>query len=207
MRNYKLEEKLNKYVLNPREDTHNFELACSYFDLGQYASALSYYLRTAELSINDDLIYESLLCSWDCMAKVGGRPIFERGQIFQAISQQPHRPEAYNAMCLWLEFCGDRIESAEEKYFAMYSYACIGISNMLNNKKFKYYSRYDGYFVFLYYKALAEWHIGKTQESKDLFLELINNPNNDLDERYKILVSETIKNLELSHLVKNFDGN
>ena len=57
MRNYKLEENLNKYVLNPREDICNFELACSYFDIGQYASALSYYLRCAELSKNDDLVY------------------------------------------------------------------------------------------------------------------------------------------------------
>ena len=202
MRNYKLEENLNEYVLNPREDIRNFELACSYFDIGQYASALSYYLRCAELSKNDDLIYESLLCSWDCMAKVGGRPVFERGQIFQAISQSPHRPEAYNAMCLWLEFCGDRIASAEEKYFTMYSYACIGIANILSDKKFEYYNRYDGYFVFLYYKALAGWHIGKTQESTDLFIELINNPNNDLNERYKTLISEVIENLGLSHLIK-----
>ena len=185
MRNYKLEEKLNSYVLNPRKDICNFELACSYFDLGQYASALSYYLRSAELSMDSNLVYESLLCSWDCMAKVGGRPIFERGQIFQAISQSPNRPEAYNAMCLWLEFCGNRIESIEEKYFAMYSYACIGISNILSDEKFKYYSRYDGYFAFLYYKALAGWHIGKTKESTDLFLELINNPNNTLNKRYK----------------------
>jgi len=202
MKNYKLEENLNKYVLNPREDIRNFELACSYFDIGQYASALSYYLRCAELSKNDDLIYESLLCSWDCMAKVGGRPVFERGQIFQAMSQLPHRPEAYNAMCLWLEFCGDRIASAEEKYFTMYSYACIGISNILNDKKFKYYNRYDGYFAFLYYKAFAGWHIGKTQESTDLFLELINNPNNNLNERYKTSIKEIIENLGFSHLIK-----
>ena len=202
MRNYKLEENLNKYVLNPREDIRNFELACSYFDIGQYASALSYYLRCAELSKNDDLVYESLLCSWDCMAKVGGRPVFERGQIFQAMSQSPHRPEAYNAMCLWLEFCGDRIASAEEKYFTMYSYACIGISNILSDKKFKYYNRYDGYFAFLYYKAFAGWHIGKTQESTDLFIELINNPNNDLNERYKTSIKEIIENLGFSHLIK-----
>jgi len=202
MKNYKLEEKLNNYIINPRKDICNFELACSYFDLGQYASALSYYLRSAELSKNGDLVYESLLCSWDCMAKVGGRPIFERGQIFQAISHSPHRPEAYNTMCLWLEFCGDRIASPEEKYLTMYSYACIGISNILSDRNFKYYNRYDGYFVFLYYKALAGWHIGKTQESTDLFLELVNNPNNNLNERYKTLIKSTIENLELSHLIK-----
>jgi len=202
MRNYKLENKLNEYILNPRKDRCNFELANSYFDIEQYASAISYYLRSAELSKNDDLVYESLLCSWDCMAKVGGRPVFERGQILQAISHSPHRPEAYNAMCLWLEFCGHRIPSSEEKYLTMYSYACIGISNILSNKDFEYYNRYDGYFAFLYYKAIAGWHIGKTQESKELFLELANNPNNNLNERYKTLIKETIENVGISHLVK-----
>jgi len=202
MRNYKLENKLNKYILNPRKDRCNFELANSYFDIEQYASAISYYLRSAELSENDDLVYESLLCSPDCMAKVGGRPVFERGQILQAISHSPHRPEAYNAMCLWLEFCGHRIPSSEEKYLTMYSYACIGISNILSNKDFEYYNRYDGYFAFLYYKAIAGWYIGKTQESKELFLELANNPNNNLNERYKILIKETIENMGISHLVK-----
>ena len=47
MKNYKLEEKLNQYIVDPRKDLCNFELACSYFDIKQYASAISYYLRKA----------------------------------------------------------------------------------------------------------------------------------------------------------------
>jgi len=198
MKNYKLEEKLNQYIVNPRKDLCNFELACSYFDIKQYASAISYYLRCAELSKNEDLVYESLLCSWNCMARVGGRPAFERGQILQAISHSPHRPEAYNAICLWLEFCGNiRIPSNEEKYLMMYSYACMGISNILNNKNFKYYDRYDGYFAFIYYKALSAWYIGKKQESEELFSELYNNPSNTLDKRYKDLIKQNMINLGL----------
>jgi len=198
MKNYKLEDKLNQYIQNPRKDICNFELACSYSDIEQYASALSYYLRCAELSKNKDLVYESLLCAWNCMARVGGRPAFERGQILQAISQSPHRPEAYNAICLWLEFCGNiRIPSNEEKYLMMYSYACIGLSNILSNKKFKYYDRYDGYFSFIYYKALAGWYIGKNKESEKLFLELYNNPKNDLSKRYKDNIKENLINLNL----------
>ena len=205
MKNYKLEEKLNKYIDNPRKDICNFELACSYFDIKQYASALSYYLRCAELSKDESLVYESLLCSWDCMGRVGKRPAFERGQILQAISHSPHRPEAYNSICVWLEFCGDiRIPSPEEKYHMMYSYACIGINNILSDKPFKYYNRYDGYFAFLYYKALAGWNIGKTKESEDLFVELVNNPNNNLNERYKKIINNDIINLGLQHrIIKN----
>tara|TARA_R100000773_G_C4203477_1_gene105105 strand:+ start:350 stop:961 length:612 start_codon:yes stop_codon:yes gene_type:complete len=198
MKNYKLEEKLNQYIIDPRKDICNFELACSYFDIQQYASAISYYLRCAELSKNEDLVYESLLCSWNCMAQVGGRPAFERGQILQAIAHSPNRPEAYNAICLWLEFCGNiRIPSNEEKYHMMYSYACMGLSNIDNNKKLKHYNRYNGYFAFIYYKALSGWYIGKKKESEDLFLELYNNPSNNLDKRYKDLINQNMINLGL----------
>tara|TARA_R110002051_G_scaffold65139_8_gene118400 strand:- start:3623 stop:4249 length:627 start_codon:yes stop_codon:yes gene_type:complete len=201
MRNYKLERNLEKYINNPRDSTINFNLACDYFEIKQYASSLSYYLRCAELAVDQDLLYESLLCSWNCMAQVGGRPVFERGQILQAVSHSPHRPEAYNALCVWLEFCGDaRIPSKEEKYLMMYSYACIGISNILSDKKLKYYNRYDGYFAFLYYKALAGWYIGKKEESEDLFVELAKRSDDKdilLDDRYKISINDTITNLGL----------
>ena len=79
----------------------------------------------------------------------------------------------------------------------MYSYACMGISNILNNKDFKYYNRYDGYFAFIYYKALSAWYIGKKQESEELFSELYNNPSNTLDKRYKDLIKQNMINLGL----------
>ena len=189
---------LEQYINDTLNPETNFWLAWEYDKIGQNAAALSYYLRCAELSKNEDLVYESLLCSWNCMGRVGGRPAFERGQILQAISHSPHRPEGYNAICLWLEFCGNiRIPSNEEKYLMMYSYACIGLSNILSNKSFKYYDRYDGYFAFIYHKALSAWYIGKKQESEELFLELYNNPKNDLDERYKSKIKENLINLNL----------
>ena len=62
MRNCRLEKKLANYILEPRNPNYNFELACEYFTIKQYASALSYYLRCAELSNDKDFVYESLLC-------------------------------------------------------------------------------------------------------------------------------------------------
>tara|TARA_R110000824_G_scaffold18191_1_gene72486 strand:- start:1247 stop:1864 length:618 start_codon:yes stop_codon:yes gene_type:complete len=200
MKNYKLEEKLREYISTPRDDIANFELACSYFDIKQYASSISYYLRCAELSDNDDLVYESLLCSYRCMAKTGNRAVFERGQLLQTISHSPHRPEAYLCLCGWLEFCGsERIPSEEEMYHMMYSYACIGISNITNEKSFKYYNEYEGYYALLYYKALAGWYIGKNKESKDIWYELWKNKENNLGERYKISIDNNIKNLNLEN--------
>ena len=197
MKNYKLEENLKRYINVPRSDVANFELACNYFDIGQYASAISYYLRCAELSDDKELVYESLILSHSCMAKVGNRAIFERGQLLQAVGQSPHRPETYQCLCGWLEFCGsERIHSEQELYLMMYSYACIGIYNSTNGKDFRYYNEYEGYYALLYYKALSGWYIGKTEESKKLWIELKNNSDN-LSERFRLSIDNNIKNLNL----------
>lgn len=198
MKNYKLQEKINKYVSSPRDANINFELACEYFDIKQYASAISYYLRCAELSNNKDLEYESLICAWDCMKQAGDRILFEKGQLLQLISQSPNRPEAYLNICQWYEFNSGNI-TREERFWHIYSYACIGLSNRENNKKFKYYKKYPGDYSLLFYKAFAAWQIGQLKESKDIFVDLYNNYN--LNDDYKIYVMNNIKNLKLENQI------
>jgi len=200
MKNYKLEEKLNKYISEPRNPDYNFGLACEYFDIKQYAAALSYYLRCAEISKDSDFVYESLLCSWDCMSQIGRRSVFERGQLLQTIAQSPHRPEAYYNLCYWLEYNGKgSINSDQEKFHQMYSYSCIGINNMKNNKTFKYFNKYPGYYGLMFYKAYSGWGIGKTKESEDIFVDLYN--NHKLDDNFKQHVYNNIKNLNIEHRI------
>ena len=200
MRNYKLEKKLDKYILEPRNPNYNFELACEYFTMKQYASALSYYLRCAELSDDRDLIYESLLCSWDCMSQVGRRPIFERGQLQQILSQSPNRPEGYYHLCHWLEHNGSNsFDSNEELFQEIYLFACIGIENIENNKEFKYFNKYPGYYGLMFYKAFSAWHIGKLEESEDIYLDL--HGNHELDDNFKQYVYNNIKSLNIEHRV------
>ena len=201
MKNYKLQEKIDEYVLTPREAVKNFELACEYFNIKQYASAISYYLRCAELSDDKDLVYESLLCAWNCMTKVGERPVFERGQLIQAISQSPHRPEGYYLMCSWLERFGDkRIQSKEEIFHQIYLYACIGIENKNKNGEFKYFDEYSGYIGLYFYKAFAGWNIGKIKEAEDIFVDLY--LNHQLNSNWKNHVNNNIKNLGLEERIK-----
>ena len=138
MKNYKLEKRIEDYVLNPRDAILNFDLACSYHDIQQYAAALSYYLRCGELSKDKDLVYESLILAWDCIYKSGNRKLFERGQILQLIAQSPHRPEGYHLICYWLEHSEEGIvNSLTEIYNQIYSYACIGIYNKKNSIPFR----------------------------------------------------------------------
>ena len=201
MKNYKLESKLNNYIINPRDEKLNFHLANEYYDIKQFASALSYYLRCAELSNNKNLVYESLLLSWDCMAKVGRRPIFEKGQLTQIISQSPDRPEGYYHLCNWLEVNGSKLfNSNEELFHQIYLFASIGTSNINNNIEFEFYKGYPGDYGLLFYKAYAGWKIGKTKESEDLFIDLYN--NYELDNNFKQYVFNNIKGLNLEHRIK-----
>ena len=200
MKSYKLQKELDNYILNPRDEMINFKLANEYFNIGQYAGAMSYYLRCAEISEDDELIYESLLNSWVCMKNVKGRPIFERGQLMTTIAQSPDRPEAYYFICNWLEINGDiSFNSNEEKFHQMYLYACIGINNIENHKDFLYFKEYPGYFGLLFYKGFAAWQIGKLKESEDIFIDLYNNHN--LNKDFKQYVYNNIKNLNIEHKI------
>lgn len=200
MKNYKLQEKIDQYILSPRDENINFQLANEYFNIGQYAAAMSYYLRCAEISNNNDIIYESLLFSWVCMRNVKDRPIFERGQLMTIISQSPKRPEAYYFICNWLESYGHKIHNSnEERFHQMYLYACIGISNIENQKDFIYFKEYPGYYGLMFYKAFAAWQIGKIKESEDIFIDLYNNHN--LNEDFKKYVYNNLKNLNLEHKI------
>ena len=204
MKNYKLQKELDNYILNPRDGMVNFKLANEYFSIGQYAGAMSYYLRCAEISNDKELVYESLLNSWACMKNVEGRPIFERGQLMTTIAQSPDRPEAYYFICNWLEIHGDiSFNSNEEKFHQMYLYACIGINNIENHKEFLYFKEYPGYYGLMFYKGFAAWQIGKLKESEEIFIDLYN--NHKLDKDFKQYVYNNIKNLNIENkiVVKN----
>ena len=204
MKNYKLQKELDNYILNPRDGMVNFKLANEYFSIGQYAGAMSYYLRCAEISNDNDLVYESLLNSWACMKNVEGRPIFERGQLMTTIAQSPDRPEAYYFICNWLEIHGNKsFNSNEEKFHQMYLYACIGINNIENHKEFLYFKEYPGYYGLMFYKGFAAWQIGKLKESEEIFIDLYN--NHKLDKDFKQYVYNNIKNLNIENkiVVKN----
>ena len=200
MKNYKLEEELNNYILNPRDANINFNLGNIYFEINQYASAMSYYLRCAEISDNKELVYESLLSSWLCIKNVKDRPIFERGQLMTIIAQSPDRPEAYYFMCNWLEIHGEKsYNSNEEKFHQMYLYACIGVSNILFDKDFLSFKEYPGYYGLMFYKAFSAWHIGKKKESEDIFIDLYN--NHKLDYYFDTYVRNNINNLNIEHRI------
>ena len=57
---------LNNFIIDPQNPENNYNLAIYYENIGQTASALSYYLRTAERSQDKVLQYECLLRASIC---------------------------------------------------------------------------------------------------------------------------------------------
>ena len=158
---------LLQFINNPYNDVINFELAYAYEEIGQTASALSYYLRCAEFTKNDDLSYECLLRMSLCLSDQGTRDTMEVTCIQHALSIQPDRPEANYLMSLYYSF--------REKWLESYMFACNGLvnRNKLSNlrKPFLYFDRYQ----LLFQKAYSGYHKGKLKESYQIYQELLNN--------------------------------
>ena len=165
---------------------YNFNLGYIYEELGQTASASSFYLRTAEYGNNDLLIYESLLRLSLCLNKQGSRIFTVKGVLLRAISLLPNRPEAY--------FLLSRVYEVNKDWQESYTIATIGekLSND-NNEKLKTDVEYPGLYGFTFEKAVTGWWIGLYDESIHLFRQLNKNPN--MLDVYKNSVKNNIKNL------------
>ena len=75
----RLKEKINKYISTPLDPYINSELAVEYESIGQTASALSYYLRAAELTYEKNPTF-----AYSCLIKT-----------FQQVQKQTRREEKY----------------------------------------------------------------------------------------------------------------
>lgn len=175
----KLKDILYSYIYNPSVE-NIFELAEVYFDKKQYAAALSYYLKTAETTADKDLQYYCLLQCAKCFEIPGNRKHSVYTLYKHAVHLLPERPEAYYFLS---KSCDDY-----KDWFDCYTYAHLGLQkpniNDKYTKKLQYYSEY----LLLFQKAVSAWHIGKGQESRNIFQILINKYYNQLDPLHKVAV-------------------
>ena len=185
--NYK-KNLLNKYLLKfinePYNDINNFNLGYEYEDIGQTASALSYYLRCAEFTKDTNLSYECLLRMSKCLSKQGNRDNKELTCIKHALSIYPNRPEANYILSLYYSY--------RKKWLDSYIYACIGLEN--KDKKYKPLIKEIGYFniyQLLFQKAYTGYHKGKIIESKNIYYDLLNNYK--INNYYKDLIINNLK--------------
>jgi len=184
---------LDHFIQYPEDAEINFYTGCYYHDIGQTASAVSYYLRAAERT-NDELVrYEALLRAGMCFNSQGSRNNSVEGMLQHAVALIPTRPEGY--------FYLSRFYEHAKKWFSAYTMACIGEKIAIKKPtKLKTTLDYPGFYGLTFERAITGWWTGLCNESKNLFKYLsIYEP---LDTSYK---QATIDNLKFMKAWKNDD--
>lgn len=179
---------LIKSIINkPYDSLSNFMLGDFYFKNGHYASALSYFLRSAEYGLNDDITYEALLMVAITLTRETRRPYSEKGAYMQAISFKPDRPEGYYFISLYFE--------RNKDYMSAYTFASIGNYFINNSKNTLTDIGFLGKYSLLFQMAVNGYNIGKCNESRKIFRELMSKYEY-LPQSYKTLVENNLKNIE-----------
>lgn len=158
-------ELLNRYIENPEDPEANYNLGLFYEDSGHTASAVSYYLRTAERTYDNLLKYECLLRSSICFNKQGCRNFTVKGLLQHAIALLPTRPEAYFLLSRFYEK-----ENKDGSWTDSYLIASIGDRvAKFGQKSLRTWVEYPGDYGILFQKAVASWWCGLCDESRNLF--------------------------------------
>ena len=163
-----LQTLLNKFIIDPESDYNNLNLAKHYHSIGQTASAISYYIRTAERTEDNILMYACLLASSDCFHSQGCRNTSVRGLLQSAIALCPKRPEGYFLLSRFYE----RIQEWHNSY--LISSIGMGVADF-NCKPLPLIVDYPGKYGILFEKAVSSWHCGLCDESRDLLIDLKKN--------------------------------
>lgn len=182
---------LNNFIVDPEDSDNNFNLAFYYESIGQSASAISYYLRSAERTEDALLQYESLIRASMCFDNQGTRNFTVKGILQRAISICPKRPESYYLLSRFYENENSDVwKDGKWNYSYLISSLGENVSDF-DSSPLKTKVNYPGKYGILYQKALAAWWCGLCDESRNIFEDLVK--NYDLDEEHKIKVSENLK--------------
>lgn len=168
-----MKELLEQYANDPSNDVVNYRIGLWYSDIEQYASALSFLLRAAELTESKELAYECLVINALNFRKMGERNNSQKNQLMHAISLMPDRPEAY--------FLLSRFYEETKQWHESYMFADIGAKKFFDsppNEKLDF----PGTYGLVYQKAISGWWICKFRESRKLFEHLL---SQNIREDYK----------------------
>lgn len=178
---------LSAFIDNPEDPEANFAMALYYHSIDQTASAVSFYLRTAERTQDTLLAYEAMIRASICFHTQGCRGNSVEGMLQHAVAMAPDRPEGY--------FHLSRYYEKGEKWHLGYLIACIGIgvANKKPDRKLRTRVDYPGFWSLHFEKAVCGWWCGVCEESKRTFEYLLF--NEPLDLPHKISVIANLKKL------------
>jgi hypothetical protein len=192
----KIRDLLYSFVYSPT--AHNrLALADEYFIEKQYAVALTFYLKTAEVTDNKNIQYYCLIMCGKCMeiagtstAGVGNRKHSVMTIYKHAINEMPERPEAYYYLSRTYELYND--------WFDTYLFAQLALQKPSIDDNYSRRLNYPANYGPLFQKAISAWHIGKGSESRILLQELKNKYYDIMDSAHKTSVDTNIARLNPS---------
>jgi tetratricopeptide (TPR) repeat protein len=183
----KIQPHLLSYIQNPSDPELNFMMALEYDNMGQSASAVSYYLRTAERAQDDLLKYECLIRASICFERQGSRNFTVKGLLQHAVSIMPNRPEAYYHLSRFYEYKQDDGHWNDTYMIASIGEDVAGKDQLPTRTDLSYLGRDHLRFQ----KALSGWHCGLCDESRIIFKDLMR--SKQLPEDYKKIVYNNLK--------------
>jgi len=165
----------------------NFWIGEEYLKIDQTASAVSFYLRAAEYGHDShpNIAYTSLLRIALCFDKQQGRGHSSVTSILQAISYLPNRPEAY----FYLSRYNERIGNWQEAY----TFAEVGLTHVGRQEPLPVDVEYPGEYALLFEKAVSGWWLGRKEESKKIFQDLID--NHPISDAYRKGIESNLKHV------------
>lgn len=197
----KLKELLVEYVKNPNDIENNWNLAMVYEQLGQLASAISFYIRTAERTKDNLLKVECLIRAAMCFTLQGTRSFTVKGLLQHAITILPKRPEAYYFLSKFYE-----LEDKDGKWFDSYTTASLGLSfaDHSDTTPFRTNMSYPGKYALLFQKARTAWFCGLCVDSKEMFLDLYT--NYEMNDSFKTTVYQNLLKMKAfeSHSIAGY---
>jgi len=188
-----LDDLLKNYINEPEVYKNNYLLGFYYENIGQTASAVSYYLRSAERTDNDLFKYECLIRAAICFTKQGTRNFTVKSLLLHALAICPKRPEAYFLMSQHYE-----TSTYDGHWNDCYTISSIGLGvcDDLNPPPLNSNLNYPGEYGLLFQKALSSWWCGLCEESRTGFLNLLD--NYEMEETYKISSIDNLKMMNVN---------
>lgn len=164
-----LDELIYALSKDPFDPKLNFDVAVEYEKANQIASAVSFYLRTADYGKEyDDLyVYTALLKLAKCFNEQNDRTTTVANCLMQAIAYEPDRPEGY--------FLLSQFHERQGAWRKAYLYARIGQRCSGDDFGFNPLPADVGYvdYGLEFEEAVAGWWLGRKDESIDIFNELL----------------------------------
>jgi hypothetical protein len=212
--NQLLQNLLNSYITDSENPINNYNLAIYYDSINQLASAISYFLRSAERSDLSEFQYECLIRSAYAFRKQGTRNFTVKSLLLHSLSLCPERPEAYYMMSKFYEE-----QETDGHWNEVYMMSCLGLNMAKSyNRDIVKNIEYQGISQLIFQKAISSWYCGLCEESKKIFMSLLHDVKNISPDLVRLCLNNLAfmqtkpfinfnkhQNIKLKHFFKNSD--